>query len=544
MGHRGESMAVVTRVLHVRELRWVEAGFAAFSFSEHATWLAVLVYALAHGGPRQVGIVAVAQLLPGVLLAPFAAYSGDRFPPQRAIAVGYALQSVAMAGTAIAMAAGASLAAYVLGGAAATCITFTRPVMGSLLPGITHAPSDLVAANVVTGFIEQVGVFVGPLAAGLLMAISSPTMVFAAAAGATAFACFAAFMVTSVDAFTRPAELDASTVMSQVLEGFATLRHEGRVRVLVALGASAGLVKGIADVTFVTFADARLDGGGGQSGLLAGAYGLGAMVGAVTVTRLVHTGRVSRQFAVAGLCAAVGLVTLSGSGVLAPALLGFGLLGAGESLLQLTSGVTIQRQAPTRVLARVFGIVEGMRMGAVALGSLAVTLLVATASLGVAFVVLGSVVLLLVLVGVARLQRHGDDAVVVDDALVQRLLADPVFASLPAPTTERLAKQVEPITVRAGEVVVAEGGVGDRYYLIDHGTTRVTIGGREVRTLGPGTSFGEIALLRDVPRTATVTAISELHLLSVSRRAFLEAVTGHPRSHGVASAVTDRLLGD
>lgn len=535
-------MAVVARVVRVRELRRIEAGFAAFSFSEHATWLAILVYAFQRGGAREVGIVAVAQLLPGVVLAPFAAYGGDRFPPQRAIAAGFALQCSSMAATAVAMAADAHLVAYFAGALTATCITFTRPAMGSLLPTITHAPSDLVAANVVTGFIEQIGVFAGPLVAGALMAVSSPALVFAVGAGATAFACVSALRVDPVDTFTRPADLDAGTVVSAVFAGFATLRREGRVRVLVWLGAAAGIVRGVGDVTFVTFADARLDGGGGQSGLLAGAYGLGALAGAAGVTRLVHSGRVSRQFVVSGLLAGASLAALSWIGMLAPALLAFAFLGAGETLLQLTSSVTIQRQAPSDVLSRVFGILEGLCMGAIAVGSLAVTALVAWTSVGTSFVMLAGLVLLIVLGGIVRLRQYGDDMPVVDDRLVQCLLADPVFAPLPAPTVERLARGIETLELEAGHVVITEGNVGDRYYLVQEGSLGVTIEGRHVAELGPGQSFGEIALLRDVPRTATVTATTPIVVLAVTRDDFLQAVTGHSRSLGAATDVVDRFL--
>jgi predicted MFS family arabinose efflux permease len=541
---RSAQLTVMVRVLRVRELRRVEAGYVAFSFSEHATWLAVLVYAMQRGGAREVGIVAVVQLLPGIVLAPFAAYGGDRFPPHRALAVGYAAQSASMMATAIAMAAGAPMAAYVAAACAATCITFTRPVMSALLPTITHAPSDLVAANVVTGFIEQIGVFAGPLLAGVLMAVSTPALVFAVAGASTAIGCVMVLgLDRTVEALPR-LEVGAATVVSQVFAGFATLRREGRLRVLIGLGAGAAFVKGIGDVIFVTFADGRLDGGGGQSGLLAGAYGLGALVGAVAVTRLIHSGAVTKQFLVSGLLAAAPLLALGAIGRLGPALVAFAVLGAGETLLQLTSWITVQRQSPPHVLARVFGILEGLQMAAIALGSLAVTVLVTWTSFGVGLALLAGVVLLMVVGGVHRLRRHGDDLPVVDDALVQRLLADPVFAPLPAPTVERVARSVEQVSFDAGDTMVAEGATGDRYYIVLDGAASVSVGGRTVRELGPSSSFGEIALLRDVPRTAAVTATTPVQLLGVPREAFLEAVTGHPRSLGAASEVVDRYLAD
>ena len=96
----GVEATPVARVVRDRNLRRLELGFVAFAFGEHATWLAILVYAMSRGGPREVGIVAVVQLLPAVLLAPLAAYAGDRFAPGRALAAGYAAQGLSMATTA------------------------------------------------------------------------------------------------------------------------------------------------------------------------------------------------------------------------------------------------------------------------------------------------------------------------------------------------------------------------------------------------------------------------------------------------------------
>ena len=191
--------------------------------------------------------------------------------------------------------------------------------------------------------------------------------------------------------------------------GFATLRRVPRVRVLVGVIAVAGLVNGVADVLFVTFTDERLDGGGGQAGLLAAAFGLGGLVGAVAVTRLVHSTRIGGTLMGSAVLAAGALALMATTDGLVMAMLLFGMLGAGESVMLLTAAVTIQRQAPTDVLARVFGIVEGAQMGAIAVGGLLVTILVTRLTVSESFVVLGVIVLALVGVGVIRLARHGGD---------------------------------------------------------------------------------------------------------------------------------------
>lgn len=544
-GSGGGQMALLLRVARTPGLRKVLLSFAAFAFSEHATWLAVLVYALDRGGPREVGIVAAAQLVPAAIGAPFAAFAGDRFRPQRALAFGYAAQAVSMAATAGAMAADWSMWAYVSASVVATCITFTRPVMRSLLPTITHSPRDLVAANVVAGLIEQVGVFGGPLVAGVIMGLWSPTAVFVVAAVIVCCACLIVLAVEDVDGVAgAPSTVDAKLVIGAVFGGFTALRLHRRLRALVILGASAGLLKGISDVIVVTFADARLEGGSRQAGWLAAAYGIGAIIGAASSTRLVRGARVNRQFLSVALLGGTSLLALTAIGALGPALLAFAMMGTGETILQLTSSVTIQRHAPADLLARVFGILESLSMAAIAVGSLAVTVLVTSTSLTTALVVLSTTLVGFILVSVAQLRRHGADTPMVDEAIVDRLIADPLFAPLPAPTIEHLARTVEPLFVAAGSAAVAEGQIGDRYYLLCEGTVEVTIGGKVRGQLVPGAGFGEIALLRNVPRTATVTALTDIHLLSVPRDAFLEAVTGHPRSHRAANVTIDGHLGD
>lgn len=533
---------IVARVARNPELRRLELSFAGFSFCEHATWLAVLVYAMERGGAGEVGLVVVVQLVPGVLLAPFAAYGGDRFPAQRTLAVGYVAQAVAMGATAAFMAADAAVATYSAATVAATCVTFTRPAMGALLPAVTHAPRDLVAANVVTGALEHVGEFAGPLAAGAVMVVASPWAVLAGAAGVLSIAAVAVVGVDVVAQSPLADDLDARTVASQAFGGFRTLAADGRLRALVWLGGCAGIVKGIGDVAFVTFAEVRLDASGGTAGVLAAAFGVGALVGAVAVSGRLLTGAARRQFAAGAALSAGSLVAIGASGALSAGVVLFALMGAGATLLQLTSSVAIQRRSPSEVMARVFGVLEGLHQAALAVGSALFAVVASSIAFGAAAGVTAGVVVLAVLVGVVLLGRHGADVEPVDEAVVDRLLADPLFEPLTAPTVERLARVAEWMEVSAGTTVCAEGEPGDRYYLVASGVLDVTILDRFVRELGPGSSLGEIALLRDVPRTATAVARTDTALLSVTRDEFLAAVTRHPRSLGVASEVVDDLL--
>ena len=522
-------LAIILRVGRARELRRVLIAYAGFSISEYATWLAVLFYALERGGPQEVGVVAFLQLLPAVLLTPFASYAGDRFRPVRALGAGYAVQSAMMVVVAVAMASGNWLLAYAASAAVATAISFTRPVMGCLLPTLTHTPHDLIAANVVAGMTKQLGVFVGPLLAGAVMVVGSPTTVFAICAVITALACVAvlATPVTDDESGEVP---DLEDLRVRMFAGFTTLGRERRVRMLVGMIVVAGLVNGIADVLVVTFTEEQLNGGGGQAGLLAAAYGLGGMLGTVAVARFVRNTHVGRALMVSAALAAGALALLAVATRLGPALVLFALIGTGETFLMVAASVTVQRQAPTGVLARVFGIIEGCQMAAIAVGGLLVTVMVTRFTVTESFVALGFVVVGLVGVGVVRLRSAGDGPGAVDDTIIHALAADPVFAALPAPTMERLGRTVDRRNVPAETAIVVQGDEGDHYYVIVDGECTVTKDGEIVNRLGPGRSFGEIALLRDVPRTSTVTAVTDAELLVIDRADFLEAVTGHPRS--------------
>jgi hypothetical protein len=182
-------------------------------------------------------------------------------------------------------------------------------------------------------------------------------------------------------------------------------------------------------------------------------------------------------------------------------------------------------------------------MAAIAVGGLLVTLLVSRLTVSASFVALGFMVFGLVGIGVWRLRRSGAAPPAVDAEIIDLLVADPVFAALPAPTMERLGRTVRRQPAPAATAVVRQGEEGNHYFVIVDGEFSVTKDGEIVNHLDSGQSFGEVALLRDVPRTSTVTAMTDAELLVIDRDDFLEAVTGHPRSHMTARAIADGHVG-
>ncbi|GAA2031855.1 hypothetical protein GCM10009740_22280 [Terrabacter terrae] len=118
-----------------------------------------------------------------------------------------------------------------------------------------------------------------------------------------------------------------------------------------------------------------------------------------------------------------------------------------------------------------------------------------------------------------------------------------MLRTLPLPSVEQLARGLEPVNLAAGEVVFRQGDVGDRYYVIESGDVEVVGDGRVVATIGPGEGFGEIALLRRTPRTATVVALSDVRLRALLSNRFLPVVLGFTPSAREAALGVEEMLG-
>lgn len=537
--------AVVWAVARDRRLRRVEVSYALFCMAENATWLSLLVFAFGRGGVREAGAVALVLLLGAVVVTPFAAYAGDRFRPGSALASGYTIQAISMAATGLAMWSNLPMLAYLAALALTISQSFTRPVIGALLPSIVQRPGDLVAANVVVGFLTNLGMFAGPLVAAAILVSGDPEAVFAVFAAALALA--AAIVLTAgrdvlVDA--GAPDIDAGRLHAQMTAGIRALRTERTITAIIAVLVIAALTLGMLDVLVVTFAEVRLDRGGSAAGVLAASVGLGAVLGSLSATGLIGGTRTTPFLVIGGLAVSLPFLALSGAGALPLAIVLIGLLGFGEGVLTVTGTVAIQRRAPGRLLARIFGVLESLQMLALAVGAALVAVVVDVAGLRSGLLVLGGTLFGLVTIAGLWFVRAGGDAPPPPAPVIERLLADPVFAHLGVAALERIAIGVEEMRFANGDTVVAEGDEGDRYFLVTSGALDVSRDGAHLRPLDPTHSFGEIALLDDVPRTATVRCAADTVLLAIRRDDFLEAVTGHPRSLSTATEIAERLRPD
>jgi hypothetical protein len=317
------------------------------------------------------------------------------------------------------------------------------------------------------------------------------------------------------------------------------VQHPGAPVVVVLMVAQA-FVRGCLNVLIVVAAFRLLDGGGGTVGILTAAIGAGGVIGAV-VSSTIHGSRLARVFALSLLGWGLPIVLMAPSPELVAAFVLLAVVGASNSIEDVAGFTLLQRAIRDDALSGVLGLIWGGAMGALALGSIATPLLVRELGARTAFVLVGLLLPALAIAGYRRMRALDAESV----PTRQQDLVDgvPMFAPLSLAAKERLASRLVPLDVPVDATVVRSGDVGDRFYIVDSGTVRVTLESGE-KELGAGEYFGEIALLRDVPRTATVTTTTAARLYALERADFLAAVTGHALAEAAAEEVVgERLAG-
>jgi MFS family permease len=536
------SVRVSLGVFRNPDLRRVELAFIGFTAAEWSTWIAIMVFAYEASGVAAAAGIGVIQLIPAAIFAPFASVLGDRFRRERVLLAGYLLQTLSVGATAAALLAQAPVSAiYALATLVATSITLTRPAQGSLLPSLARTPQELTAANVAVGWIESLSMFGGPALTGVLLGVSGPGVVFAVMAGALLCS---ALMVARIQGQSAPTLAHSGSVpgmLGELLGGFHALVGERQPRLVVCLMGAHFVVAGTIDVLFVVLSFQILDLGSAGVGFLNAAFGVGGIVGAGLTMLLVARRRLAPPLfggaaAWGGALVAIGLFP---NRIAAPVLVG--VAGVGRPLIDVAGRTLLQRVVPDRVLSRVFGVLEGLYMAGLAVGLAVIPALFALIGVRATFVVAGAFLPVLFLL-LSRRLAEVDASATVSETRLALLRSLPIFAPLPAPAIERVASRLIPIEATAGTPIVRQGEPGDRFYIISDGEVTVSRDGHDVASLGGGGFFGEIALLRDALRNATVTARTRVRLYALERDDFLEVVTGHKQSAEAADAVTRERL--
>ena len=516
----------------------VVGGYVLFTLTEYSVWVAMLVYAYRHGGATVAGLVALVQLVPAAVLAPIAAAVADRRSPVFLLAGGYLVQAAGMAATAAAVIAGVPLAAYAAAVVAATAVTTTRPAQSTLLPSVSVTPDQLTAANVAVSWVEAAGIAAAGLLVGVLISVAGIASVFAVCAGLGLAATLLVAGLRVPPLASSPER--ASAVLADLGTSIRLTTRQPRLRLMLALLTAEAVVVGALDLLFVILAISVLHRSQAWAGYLNSAYGVGAVLAALVSATLV-----GRRLGLPILGMALLL-----SGVLAALAFGLGLaatvvllavVGASRALLDVASRILMQRSVPAQLLGRIFGVLEGLTMAGLAVGALLVPALVYLGGSRLALLGVSAVLPLAAAVGWRGLSSldSGVSVPVVEIALLRSL---PLFAELPVPALEGLAGALTPVTVPAGTVLIRQGDPGDAYYAIAAGELDAQQDGHLLRRCGRGEGVGEIALLRAIPRTATVVAHTAATVYELDREPFLTAVLGHAPTQRQAGRIADARL--
>jgi MFS family permease len=532
-----ETAGAYRTVFRNPSLRRVQLVYGTSIAAEWGAVVALAVFAYALRGAVGVGIVGIVRMLPAAVATPFVAVLSDRFPRERVLQWIELAAAAALAGSTAAFYAGqAEIPIYALAGLLAIFSTLLRPTLAALLPSLATTPEELIAANGASLTTESLGTLVGPILAGVVVATADAGAVFA---GATVVYLIAAVLVRAVRVEGPPAHLAVGRPAEELLGGFRVVAQEPQPRLLIALFAAQTLVRGALNVLIVVLAFRLLHAGGSWVGFLTAAIGAGGLIGAFASVSL--TGRrLAVPFGLGLLLWGLPIAALGLWPNKVTALVLLAIVGIGNSLEDVGGFTLLQRIVRDEVLARVLGVLWGLAMAGVGVGSVVGPPLIHAVGTRAAAAAIGLFLVGLVVVAWPRLVSI-DRAVAIPAAELDGLEKVPMFRGLSVVAKERLAASLIALSFPAGAEIVKEGEIGDRFYIVVDGQIGATEGGRAAGR-GSLEYFGEIALLRDVPRTATVTARTPVRLYALERDDFLAAVTGYSGGSEVGEAVIAERL--
>jgi MFS family permease len=534
------AFAGLVAVLRNENLRRLELAWGAVITAEWAHFVALGVFAYGAGGAVAVGIAGLVRMLPAALIAPFAASLGDRFRRERFLVAIALIGAAALAASAIVFFVSENEPAiFALAAVVGLSSTLVRPAQQALLPSLARTPEELIGSNGATSTVESLGTLIGPLLAGVLVSVADAGVVFAVGAGALLAGAILFALVRVPGRLQAAAAAGTEPARRRLLAGISYLAREATPRMVVGLIAAQTFVRGCLNVLIVVAAFRVLDANAGAVGYMTAAIGVGGLVGALGAFNLAGR-RLAIALGVALVFWGIPIALMAFLPFLATALLLLAVVGAANSIEDVAAFTLLQRIVPDAVLTRVLGVLWGLAMGGVALGSIVAPAVVRLVGPRAALVAVGAILPLLALVAWRRLVEI-DRSAPGPAAQLAVIESVPMLTPLSLAAKEHLATALVPVVAPAGEVVIRAGDPGDRFYIVAEGELEV-VGDRLHRTAEKGDHFGEIALLREVPRTATVRAVTDSQLYALERDDFLAAVTGHSDVRIAGEAIAEERL--
>ncbi len=511
------------------------AGYFAFVLVEMAIWLAVVLWAFDRGGPTLAAVVSIVQLVPAAVVAPAFTAAGDRMDRGRALLLAHTVMATTTGLAGAVLQAEAPTWAVVLAcTAATTAASVVRPLHFAALPSFAGRPERLVAGNAASSAVEGASRFAGPVLAGVGVTTVGAGWTLLTAGGVAALAAVACVRLPPAPA---TADGPGESSWREATEGLRVLRRDPAALGLLLVLATEFVLAGALDILGTAYADEELGLGETGAGLLIGSLGLGGLLGAVAGARLARRSRLAWTVLGAAAVQGVGMLLVPVGTVLVTAVAAVLVAGGGSAAMAVAGRTLLQRTTDDRVLARVFAVQESTALVALSVGAAVAPPLVALLGARWAFLPLGVLAVVVALAaGRAVRTLEGRARVPVEELALLR--AVPFLRPLPPFELERLAGRAGWRDVPAGEVLLRQGDAADAWFVVAAGTLRVTVDGTaRPDVLGPGASFGEVALLRAGRRPATVTAAEASRVLVVRAEDFLAAVTGSPDGRRLADDV-------
>jgi MFS family permease len=540
MGPIRATVAAVREALSNDGIRRLELVWSIGIAADAALLVVLLVVVYAQDGVIAAGVLGAVRMGPAVVAGMLAGTVVRRFGGRRVLlTLGVVRALVAALCTLVIAADLPPIWLYVLATAAAVAGAPIRPAAVTLMPGLARSPNELIAANMAWGTGEGLGTFVGPFVAGLLIAAGQPAI--AAAAVAAAFAITVAVVIGLRFEHTMDAIGGTRQRSAGIAEGLRALRRRPVLRWSMVGVYGQVLTRGLLNPLLVVASVELLGMGNAGVGLLSAALGMGGFVGAVFAVSLTRPDALIRtqSAALAYWGAPIAVIGLVASP--AVALAAMIVTGVANALYDVAVITIFQRGASNQERAAVFSVFEGVAGLGLVTGSLLAPVLLLGFGANGALAIAGAILPVLALVIYARIGRE-DRVSVVDEELVRLIRRVEVFAELPMTAVERLAAGMVPLVATAGQTLMREGETGDTFVIVGAGEVEVSVAGRPMQRLGPGSGFGEIALLRRSPRTATVTALTDLRGYTVDSDTFSCAVSG-PASAAISEHIAATNLG-
>jgi predicted MFS family arabinose efflux permease len=542
-------------------LRKIQFALAASMIGDWAYSTAVIVWAYSVGGATAVGVWMAIRFVLMAIVSPIGSSLADRLPRKQVLIASDLLRALVVTAAAACLVLDTPVwPIYVLATLAALIGCVFRPAQMAWMPSLANRPEELTASNGAASTIESLAFFIGPAIGALLVAGTNVETVFLVN-GATFVVSALIVMTIHPRAAVEPAveagaEVDGAGrvdgeggdagapkagMLAEMMGGFSHIKRDRDLLMVAFLICTQTIVAGASTVYAVVFAVELIGTGPEGVGYVDSAFGVGAIVGGFYAIARAPKNRLAFDLGLGTLLWSAPLLLVviwpSPIAVFATVI----ILGFGNPLVDVNFATIVQRLTPDAVLGRVFGAYEGALIATMALGAAAMPFLIDLMGLRPSLALLAAVVGLPALAFLPRCRRL--DSMLKAPEGTELLRGIPMFAVCGPATLEALARQLTRESVPAGAAIVREGEESDRFLVIESGAVEVTKGGQALRVERAGDFFGEIGLLRDVPRTATVTALEDTELLSLARADFLAAVSGTEESKMAADDIVARRLG-